>query len=457
MSQAGDRYAEAAPRLATPPPDDLAPETAALHDALDAQAAATGSPWLHPSEPTVQLDLLCGDRVAAWQEAKAAALLAGESCWSELPPLYARYGTDAGAALIKRVRELEQARAAVICDCGMQATALVLDALLAPGAHVVIGRQTYNKSRTYARWLTERLGGGVSLFDDGDLDGLDAAIRDETRVVFVETFTNPRMRAQDIPALVERVGAARARAPGIRLVVDSTIATPWGFRTPLLAQGVDVVVASGTKALGGSDRDLWGYVATDDIATANAVMDLLAMRGGILDARRAAVVLDGLGVAESRHQRRCESAARVAASLAAHPRVEEVFHPSLSNHPDREVVARDYLRTGSVLSFRVSGADEAATRHVADVIAMTRVFRYALSFDGLVSKVNHHQTVSEYFTPEPVLRRLGLDRLIRLGIGLEATDDLTRALDWALAEAPGISPGDVADWVAHREGAWLRR
>jgi cystathionine beta-lyase/cystathionine gamma-synthase len=423
MSQAGDRYAEAAPRLATPPPDDLAPETAALHDALDAQAAATGSPWLHPSEPTVQLDLLCGDRVAAWQEAKAAALLAGESCWSELPPLYARYGT----------------------------------ALLAPGAHVVIGRQTYNKSRTYARWLTERLGGGVSLFDDGDLDGLDAAIRDETRVVFVETFTNPRMRAQDIPALVERVGAARARAPGIRLVVDSTIATPWGFRTPLLAQGVDVVVASGTKALGGSDRDLWGYVATDDIATANAVMDLLAMRGGILDARRAAVVLDGLGVAESRHQRRCESAARVAASLAAHPRVEEVFHPSLSNHPDREVVARDYLRTGSVLSFRVSGADETATRHVADVIAMTRVFRYALSFDGLVSKVNHHQTVSEYFTPEPVLRRLGLDRLIRLGIGLEATDDLTRALDWALAEAPGISPGDVAAWVAHREGAWLRR
>jgi cystathionine beta-lyase/cystathionine gamma-synthase len=88
---------------------------------------------------------------------------------------------------------------------------------------------------------------------------------------------------------------------------------------------------------------------------------------------------------------------------------------------------------------------------------MTRVFRYALSFDGLVSKVNHHQTVSEYFTPEPVLRRLGLDRLIRLGIGLEATDDLTRALDWALAEAPGISPGDVAAWVAHREGAWLRR
>ena len=93
------------------------------------------------------------------------------------------------------------------------------------------------------------------------------------------------VRAQDVARLVAGVAAARERAPGLRLVIDSTIATPWAFRAPLLDQGVDVVLGSGTKALGGTDRDLWGYIAANDVSLANSVMDLVAMRGGILDGR----------------------------------------------------------------------------------------------------------------------------------------------------------------------------
>jgi cystathionine beta-lyase/cystathionine gamma-synthase len=300
------------------------------------------------------------------------------------------------------------------------------------------------------RWLADRLGGAVTIVDDGDHAALASAIRPETRVVFAETFTNPLVRAQDVPALVALVAAARATAPDVRLVIDSTIATPWAFATPLLAQGVDIVVASGTKALSGSDRDLWGYIATNDTPTANAVMDLIAMRGGILDWRRAAAILDGLDAASDAHARRSETATRVAAFLAAHPRVSEVFHPSRPDHPDAAIIARGYRRYGSLLSFRVTGADEARTRHVADVLAMTTVVRYALSFDGLATKVNHHQTVSEYFTPKEDLRRSGFDRLVRLGIGLEDADDLIAALNWALHHAADVTPEAVEAWQAAR-------
>ena len=428
----------------------MAPGTRALHDALDAHARRTGVPYLHPDEPTVQQDLLGSGPVIAWQEGKAAFLFAAEGCWSELPPLYARYGTAATGALIARVKALESAGAALVCDSGMQATALVFDVLMTPGAHAVLCRQVYNKTRSYMQWLVERLGGAMTVVDDGDHAALEAAITPATRVVFAETFTNPLVRAQDVPALVALVARARAVAPDARLVVDSTIATPWAFRTPLLAQGVDLVVASGTKALGGTDRDLWGYIATNDTPTANAVMDLLAMRGGILDWRRATAILPDLEQAGERHRRRSDTAARVAAFLASHPRVSEVFHPSLPGHPDAAVVRRDYQRTGSMVSFRVAGADEAATRHVADVLATTVIVRYALSFDGLVTKVNHHQTVSEYFTPPDQLRRNGFDRLIRLGIGLEDADDLIAALNWTLHRAEDVPPEAVSAWQQER-------
>jgi cystathionine beta-lyase/cystathionine gamma-synthase len=232
--------------------------------------------------------------------------------------------------------------------------------------------------------------------------------------------------------------------------VDSTIATPWGIRTPLLDSGVDVVVGSGTKALGGRDCDLWGYLATRDTPVANSVMDLVAMRGGILDWRRATVILAGLDGAEAAHARRSQTAARLAAFLAGHPKVSDVFHPSLPEHADAAAIRRHYVRPGSLLSFRVAGADEARTRHVADVLATCIVVRYALSFDGLATKVNHHQTVSEYFTPPDQLRRNGFDRLIRLAVGVEEGDDLVAALNWTLHHADRVTPAEVEAWQEAR-------
>jgi cystathionine beta-lyase/cystathionine gamma-synthase len=424
--------------------------TRELHASLDAHARRCGLPFLHPDDPTVQLDLFGSARVIEWQEGKAASMFLGEGSWSALPPLYARYGTTATGELLSRLRALEHARAALVCDSGMQATAMVFDALLAKDRHAVLMRQVYNKTRTYLEWLAARVGGSVTVVDDGDWEALESAIGPHTVLVFGETFTNPLVRAQDVARLVATVAAARGRAPDLRLVLDSTIATPWAFARPLLDQGVDVVIGSGTKALGGADRDLWGYVATNDVPLANGVMDLLAMRGGILDWRRACAILQGWDGAGSAHARRSATAAGVAAFLASHPRVSEVFHPSLASHPDAAIIRAQYIRHGSLLSFRVAGADEAATRHVADVLATTIVVRYALSFDGLATKVNHHQTVSEYFTAPAQLKRNGFDRLVRLGIGLEAPEDLIAALNWTLHHADALSPGQVAAWQQQR-------
>jgi cystathionine beta-lyase/cystathionine gamma-synthase len=408
---------------AKPDRAQMSSATRTLHDAVDANA-----PWLHPEWRTIQRDLHGSAEVVEWQEAKAGFLLRGDGAWSELPQLYARYGTIGTSELIAALRELEGARCAMVVDCGMQAVALVADQLVQPGGHGIVMRQVYNKSRAFFEASAKRVGARITLVDDGDHAAIAAALVPETELVFAETFTNPLVRAQDIPALV----ALTRRVPGAKLVIDSTIATPWGLRQRLLAQGVDVVVGSLTKALGGQDTALGGYIATDHSDLANQIMDTIAMRGGILDDARARRVTSNLATAKDHHAQRCATAATIAAFLARHPKIEAVFHPSLPDHPDAAVIARDYARTGSLLSFRVAGVDELGHRAIADTLVATGVPRLALSFDGLVTKVNHHRTVSEYFTPTETVERLGIERLIRLGIGLEDADDLIACLNWAL-------------------------
>jgi cystathionine beta-lyase/cystathionine gamma-synthase len=426
-----------------PPIARMTAQTRELHDSLDAHARDTGIAWLNPERPSIQRDLLGSPNVVAWQEAKAAFLVRGDGAWSELPQLYARYGTAGSARLIGALRELEGAGCAVVTDSGMQAVALVADVLLVNGAHAVVMRQAYNKTKTFLEWSARRVGASITFVDDGDPQAVAAAVTPATRFVFAETFTNPLMRAQDIAALVAAAGQAR-------LVIDSTIATPWAFRRPPLAQGVSIVVGSLTKALGGHDTALGGYIATNDAELGNQLMDLLAMRGGILDDDRAMRVATKLPAAKQLHARRCEVASAVAGFLAKHPRVERVFHPSLPDHPDAQVIARDYTRRGSIVSFRVAGADEARHRHIADVLVSCRVPRYALSFDGLATKVNHHRTVSEYFTPADVVGKLGIDRLIRLGIGIEDSDDLIACLNWTLHHESRVTTDELDAWRVAR-------
>lgn len=431
------------------------PATRGLHQGIDAAIRRAGVPYLHPDGATIQLDLLGSGPMVRWQERKQELMFLGSACWSDMPQIYGRYGTTPARRLLAWVRDLERAQAAVLTDTGMQACALLFDAVLEPGDHVACARGVYNKSKAYLSRLTTLLGGELTLVDDLSRAGLAAALRPATRLLFLETYTNPLMRAVDPQALARAAGEARA-AGASRLVValDTTIATPWGLAEPGLRwEGVDVVVVSGTKALAGQDRDMWGYLASDDVRLLNGVMDLQAMRGGIVDWRRAAAILDGLDRAEPRFRRRCATARAVSAFLAGHPLVEAVFHPSAPGHPDAAVIERHYTAPGSIVSFRLRDADEAQTRHFCDVLATCGVLRYALSFDGLATKLNHHRSVSEYFTAAEEVRRIGVDRLVRLGIGVEHPGDLIACLNWALWHRQDVAAAEVVAWQAERAGA----
>lgn len=420
--------------------------TRALHEAIDRHTREGGIAYLHPDGPSVQIDLRGGANMCTWQHEKAERAMLDTAPWSSMPQIYSRYGTESGRQLIAALCELERAEGVVLTDCGMQAVALVLDALLRPGDHVLMSRQVYNKSKAYLAWAAQRGPLEYELLEE--LADLDEAIRPNTRLVFVETFTNPLMRALDPEVFSDTIVRLREeRAADLHAVVDHTIATPWGVTRPLLEwPGIDALAASGTKALGGQDRDMWGYVASRRIPLLNAAMDIQAMRGGVLSWRVAEVACAGLPEAKQRFIRRCESAERVSAFLAAHPRVSEVFHPSTEQYPDRDVLAQHYSLPGSLLSFRVNGLDEDQTGHFCDVLATTTVIRYALSFDGLTTKVNHHKTVSEFHTPDPLLRKQGIDRLIRLGTGVEEPEDLIACLNWALWHYDTISSDDVERW-----------
>jgi cystathionine beta-lyase/cystathionine gamma-synthase len=424
--------------------------TVALHESVDANIRRLGWGYLSPEGESVIADLLGSARMVEWQERKAAASFLSSSCWSELPHVYARYGGKGTGELVRRVKALEGAEAAVVTDAGMTAASVLFDALLEPGDHAIVARGVYNKTRSCLAWLERKAGITSTRVGDEEIDRLPDLVTESTRVVVVEIFTNPLMRALDPVKLAYLAREGRKRSPRLRLVVDDTIVTPWGVRVPLLHAGVDFVIASGTKALDGRDRNMWGYVASNRVDEVNACMDVLAMRGGALDDMRSHSVLAGLSRARWRFETRCRGAAEVASFLERHPEIAVVHHPSLSAHPDREIVERCYSLPGSLVSFRLADADDAATRHFCDVLAMTGVVRYALSFDGLVSKVNHHRSVSEYFTPEAEVERLGVARLVRFAMGLEAPADVIACLDWALAAHRRISETEVLAWQRDR-------
>ena len=434
-----------------PPPERarMAHATQQLHESVDAGMRRRRRAF-NPDGESIQLDLMGSQRMIEWQEEKARRSFLGESCWSELPTVYARYGSESARKLLDAVKTLERADAAVLTDSGVQACALLADVLVTPGTEVVVSRGTYNKTKCYLKRLAERQGGLVKLIDDGSLSAVERALTGDTRVVFVEIYSNPLTRAMDIAALTDVVSRAKGANPALRLVVDNTVATPWGVKKPLLETGVDFVVASGTKALDGRDQNMWGYIASRRHREMNDVMDLQAMRGGILDWRRSESIVSELDAARRRFEGRCRTASEVAKHLARHDRVSEVHHPSLPNHPDADIVRRDYRFHGSLLSFRLQDADDADTRHFCDVLTMTRVPRYALSFDGLVTKVNHHRSVSEYFATEEEVKALGVDRLVRLGIGLEEWRDLAACLDWALENYRNITEDHVLAWQRER-------
>ncbi len=301
---------------------------------------------------------------------------------------------------------------------GMAATALI-GYLLRPGDHLVIPDDAYGGTfRFVARVLGEH-GVAWTAADLTDPAALAAALRPETRVVWVETPTNPLLRVVDIGAV-----AAVAHTAGARLVVDNTLATPYLQRP--LDHGADVVLHSSTKYLGGHSDVVGGALVTADPELHERLRFLQNAAGPVPGPFDCFLVLRGLKTLALRMERHCENAGRVVEFLAADSRVEQVLYPGLPGHPGHAVAHRQMGGFGGMASFRPRGGAEAAHR----VASGTEVFFLAESLGGVESLIEVPAAMTHLSVAGTPLE-VPAD-LVRLSVGIEHADDLIEDLDRAL-------------------------
>lgn len=349
---------------------------------------------------------------------------------------YSRSGNPTRAALEAALAAVEGGAAAFAFASGLAAEDALLRAALRPGDHMVIGNDVYGGTyrlvaRVLGPWGVEHT--AVDLTDPHQL--VDAIRPGQTKVVWVETPSNPLLSVVDIAAV-----AAHARAAGALLVVDNTFASP-ALQNPL-ALGADVVVHSTTKYVGGHSDLVGGAVVVADGAQLPAglegptgttsVRDAVAFHqnasGAVAGPFDAWLALRGLKTLDVRMQRHCANAQRVAEFLAGHPAVTAVHYPGLADNPGHELAARQMRGFGGMVSFRVGSAETAVA-----VCGATEIFTLAESLGGVESLVEHparmtHGSVAGTALEVP-------DDLVRLSVGLEDADDLVRDLDRALAAA----------------------
>ncbi|NMH98580.1 cystathionine gamma-synthase [Pseudonocardia acidicola] len=338
---------------------------------------------------------------------------------------YSRTANPTRTALQECLAALEGGRHAVAFASGMSASDTLLRALLAPGDHLVIPHDAYGGTFRLVDKVLAGWGVDHTPVDLADVDALRAAIQPgRTKVIWCETPTNPLLGIADIAAL-----AGVARAAGARLVVDNTFASPY-LQTPL-ALGADVVVHSTTKYIGGHSDVVGGMAVTSDDELAEKLRFLQNAAGAVPGPFDAWLTLRGVKTLAVRMERHCDNAELIAQMLAAHPRVERVLYPGLSEHPGHEVAAKQMRRFGGMVSFLVAGGREAALR----MCAGTKIFTLAESLGGVESLIEHpgqmtHASVAGSALEVP-------DSLVRLSVGIEDVDDLMADLRQALDAAAG--------------------
>jgi len=331
--------------------------------------------------------------------------------------IYARSDNPTRNELERSLAVLEGGEIAIAFASGMAATAAVFQSLL-PGEHVIAPQDAYYGTAKLLRDVMAGWGLASSFVDMTDPHAVAQAVRPHTRLIWIETPSNPTLAVTDIARI-----SAIARAAGARCVCDNTWATPLLQRP--LALGCDLVMHSTTKYLGGhSDLTGGALVVPEDDDWAARLRTLQALGGGVPSAFDCWLLMRGIRSLSWRMRGHCENAAIVAAFLAAHPAVTAVHYPGLAGDPGHAVAARQMSGFGGMVSVQVMGGAEAAL----DVVRKVKLFTRATSLGGPESLIEHRASVEgpESRTPPG---------LLRLSIGLEHPDDLVEDLDQALLGA----------------------
>jgi cystathionine gamma-synthase len=331
---------------------------------------------------------------------------------------YARSDNPTRRAYETCMASLEGAAHGLSFASGLAAEDAVLR-LLRPGDHIVIPHDAYGGTFRLVVRVHGPNGLEWSAADLGELATLDTIWRDTTRMVWIETPTNPMLAVVDIAAVAEF-----AHAHGAIVVVDNTFATPYLQRP--LQEGADIVVHSATKYLGGHSDVVGGFVALDDDERAEEIRFLQNAVGAVPSPFDCYLVLRGLKTLGVRMDRHCANAAAVVALLAAHPAVERVLYPGLAEHPGHVVAQRQMRNFGGMVSFIVKGGEAAAL----DLVARTDVFTLAESLGAVESLIEHPGRMTHASVAGSPLEVPGA--LVRLSVGIETADDLVADLAQAL-------------------------
>lgn len=334
---------------------------------------------------------------------------------------YARVTNPTRTALEENLAALEGGSVGAAFASGLAAIEALLKANLEDGNHVVCGSNVYGGTERMFRTVWARFGLDFTYVDTSDLDALAAAIRPETRLVHIETPTNPMMQVSDISACAEI-----AHRAGALLSVDNTFPTPYLQRP--LELGADISVHSTTKYLNGHSDVIGGAVVTGEQALGERIRDQQRISGAVPGPLDCWLVLRGIKTLHVRMERHCENARRIAEYLVDHPGVENVLYPGLPNHPQHDLAGRQMAGFGGMISFD-AGTFEQAKR----VAAGTRVFQLAESLGGVESLVSVPAVMTHASVPQEVRDEIGLtDGLVRLSVGIEAIEDLLDDLEQAL-------------------------
>jgi cystathionine beta-lyase/cystathionine gamma-synthase len=335
---------------------------------------------------------------------------------------YSRVSNPTRDALQANLAALESGGHGMAFASGLAAIEALLKATLSAGDHLVCGADVYGGVDRMLRHVWSRFGIDVDFVDTSDLEALRLAVRPETRLIHVETPSNPMMTVTDIAGCSEI-----AREADCLLSVDNTFATPYLQRP--LELGADVVMHSTTKFLNGHSDMIGGALITDSDDLADQLRFQQKTSGAVPGPFDCWLVLRGTKTLHLRMRAHCETARRVAALLVGSPEVEATNYPGLPPHPQHELSSRQMSDFGSMVSFELGSAERARA-----FAGSTRVFALAESLGGVESLVSVPAEMTHASVPEEKRRKIGLTPgLVRLSVGVEDGDDLLEDLSAALA------------------------
>jgi cystathionine beta-lyase/cystathionine gamma-synthase len=335
---------------------------------------------------------------------------------------YTRYGNPTHTVAENAIAQLEGTDAALLFSSGMAAITTSFLSLVKAGDHIVAQRDIYGGVIKFLSAWLPNLGIETTFVDTNDLEQFERAIRPNTKLLHVESPTNPNLRVVDLEKI-----AAIGRKHGLITTIDSTFATPVNCRPA--EWGIDLVLHSGTKYFGGHS-DLICGVATGRRDLIDQIHSTRTTLGCCMDPHAAFLLLRGIKTLAVRVERQNQSALRIAEFLSAHPKVARVHYPLLKGHPDYAIAKRQLAGAGGVLSFEVDGSGADACR-VAEGLSL---FTLAPSLGGVDSLVTIPVLTSHAMIAPELRKKMGVtEQLIRLSVGVEHVDDLIADLEKSLA------------------------